>query len=166
MEKDDDVATDKVSIATGIITNVKDIELTNISENDNITDAKVPDVDSTSSLPKKKKKQQKKGIMQQPKQVKITFCTHVGWDGALVLFLSLCIAGSFLYITFLYTKSFQAFHRDGVVFFFMFAIFYMLLSIIYAFTWKNLAKRYNNEKKNFSRSRKTLFSKLVEFFKY
>ena len=57
MEKDDDVATDKVSIATGIITNVKDIELTNISENDNITDAKVPDVDSTSSLPKKKKKQ-------------------------------------------------------------------------------------------------------------
>ena len=62
MEKDDDVATDKVSIATGIITNVKDIELTNISENDNITDAKVPDVDSTSSLPKKKKKQQKKGI--------------------------------------------------------------------------------------------------------
>ena len=44
--------------------------------------------------------------------VNITFCTHVGWDGVLVMLFSLGIAGLFVYITFLYTKKFQAWHRE------------------------------------------------------
>ena len=50
--------------------------------------------------------------------VEITFCTHVGWDGILVMVLTLGIAGLFVYITFLYTKGFQTWHRPGVWIFF------------------------------------------------
>ena len=46
--------------------------------------------------------------------VQITFCTHVGWDGMLVMMLSLAIAGLFVYITSLYTKGFQVWNRHGV----------------------------------------------------
>ena len=46
--------------------------------------------------------------------VEITFCTHVGWDGVLVILFSFGIAGLFVYITSLYTKAFQAWHRPGI----------------------------------------------------
>ena len=43
--------------------------------------------------------------------VNVTFCTHVGWDGTLMMLFSLGTAGLFVYITFLYSKSFQVWHR-------------------------------------------------------
>jgi|SaaInlStandDraft_5_1057022.scaffolds.fasta_scaffold105170_1 hypothetical protein len=46
---------------------------------------------------------------QKKEDVEITFSSHVGWDGVLVLSFSLGIAG--FYITFLYTKAFQAYPR-------------------------------------------------------
>ena len=42
--------------------------------------------------------------------VEITFWTHVGWDGVLVMLFSLGIAGLLVYIVYLYTKKFQAWH--------------------------------------------------------
>ncbi len=77
---------------------------------------------------------------QQKVHVNITFCTHVGWDGALVLFFLLGIAGLFVYITFLYTKSFQAWHRPWVWLFLVLAVLYSLLSFLYFFAWKRHAK--------------------------
>jgi hypothetical protein len=71
--------------------------------------------------------------------VEITFSTHVGWDGALVLFFSLGIAGLFTYITYLYTKQFQAWHRQWIWLFVVFALMYILLVLKFLFTWKNLA---------------------------
>ena len=58
--------------------------------------------------------------------VPITFCTHVGWDGAMLLLFPLGISGLFVYITFLYTKGFQAWHRPWVWIF-------MVLAGLYAF---------------------------------
>ena len=57
--------------------------------------------------------------------VKITFCTHVGWNGVLVMLFSLGIAGLFVYITSLYTKKFQAWHRPGVWVFMVFAVLWI-----------------------------------------
>ena len=68
--------------------------------------------------------------------VEITFWTHVGWDGVLVMLFSLGIAGLFVYIVYLYTKKFQAWHRPGVWVFMVFSIFYTLTILVYLFTWK------------------------------
>ena len=75
--------------------------------------------------------------------VNITFCTHVGWDGVLVMLFSLGIAGLFVYITFLYTKKFQAWHRSGVWVFIVFAVLYTLLNLQNLFTWKKIAKTHS-----------------------
>ena len=64
--------------------------------------------------PAKTKHEQQEKLDVEELVVQITFCTHVGWDGILVMVLSLGIAGLFVYITFLYTKGFQAWHRNGV----------------------------------------------------
>ena len=53
----------------------------------------------------KKKKGQRQTLKEV--EVKITFRTHVGWDGVLFLLFSLGISGVFIYITSLYTKDFQ-----------------------------------------------------------
>jgi hypothetical protein len=71
--------------------------------------------------------------------VNVTFCTHVGWDGALVMLFSLGIAGLFVYITFLYTKSFQAWHRPWVWLFMVFAVLYVLFVVNFLCSWKKLA---------------------------
>ncbi len=77
--------------------------------------------------------------------VKITFCTHVGWDGVLVMLFSLGIAGLFVYITFLYTKSFQAWHRPGVWVFMVFAVLYVVLVAKCLWTWKKMATAFTKE---------------------
>ena len=63
---------------------------------------------------------EKKKTEQLTVDVEITFWTHVGWDGVLVMLFSLGIAGLFVYITYLYTKNFQAWHRPGVWVFMVF----------------------------------------------
>ena len=78
-------------------------------------------------------------------QVRVTFCTHVGWDGVLVLLFSLCIAGLFIYITFLYTKSFRAWHRRWVWLFVLFAGFYVMLILKFLLLWKRLATDFTNQ---------------------
>ena len=89
--------------------------------------------------PEKNNKKRKKLII----NVEITFCTHVGWDGVLVMLFSLGIAGLFVYINYLYTKKFQAWHRSGVWVFIVFAVLYTLLNLQNLFTWKKIAKTHS-----------------------
>ena len=77
--------------------------------------------------------------------VNITFCTHVGLDGVLILLFLLMVAGLFVYITFLYTKSFQAWHRPGVWVFMVFAVLYILLVVKCLWTWKKMATAFTKE---------------------
>ena len=86
--------------------------------------------------------------------INITFCTHVGWDGVLVMLFSLGIAGLFVYITFLYTKSFQAWHRPGVWVFMVFAVLFTLLNLLNIITWKKVAKSHS---KNGGEKKKSAF---------
>ena len=74
--------------------------------------------------------------------VEITFWTHVGWDGVLVMLFSLGIAGLFVYIVYLYTKKFQAWHRPGVWVFMVFAVLYVLLVVKCLWTWKKMATAF------------------------
>mgnify|MGYP001349609292 CR=1 FL=1 len=79
---------------------------------------------------------------QQKVNVQIAFSTHVGWDGVSVIFFSLGIAGLFVYITVLYTKSFQAWHRPWVWLFLVFAALYVLLVVKFLCTWKTMAESF------------------------
>ena len=74
--------------------------------------------------------------------VPITFCTHVGWDGVLLLLFPLGISGVFVYITSLYTKGFQAWHRPWVWVFMVLVLLYAFIPLFYGFNWKKIAKRY------------------------
>ena len=83
---------------------------------------------------------------QQPiEDINITFCTHVGWDGVLVMLFSLGIAGLFVYITFLYTKKFQAWHRPGVWVFMVFAVLYVVLVVKCLWTWRKVATAFTEQ---------------------
>ena len=75
-------------------------------------------------------------------EVPITFCTHVGWDGALLLLFPLGISGLFVYITFLYTKDFQVWHRPWVWIFMVLALLYAFLPLVFCLRWKKIAKRF------------------------
>ena len=77
--------------------------------------------------------------------VEITFCTHVGWDGMLVMMLSLAIAGLFVYITSLYTKGFQVWNRHGVWVFMIFALLYVLLVMKFLCGWRKLATSFTEQ---------------------
>ena len=95
--------------------------------------------------------------------VEITFWTHVGWDGVLVMLFSLGIAGLFVYITYLYTKNFQAWHRPGVWVFMVFAVLYTLFTLMYLFRWKKLAKSYSKYKTD--RKNQSLVRKFIQLRK-
>ncbi len=73
----------------------------------------------------------------------ITFCTHVGWDGTAMLLFTSGVSGLFIWIYSKYTKSFQAVHRPWVWLFLVLAFLYLLLTILYALSWKKLANTYS-----------------------
>ena len=74
--------------------------------------------------------------------VPITFCTHVGGDGAMLLLFPLGISGLFVYITFLYTKGFKVWHRPWVWVFMVLASLYAFLPLFLCLRWKKIAKHY------------------------
>jgi Ca2+/Na+ antiporter len=111
----------------------------------------------------KKTLQEKKEPEQLIINVNITFCTHVGWDGVLVMLFSLGIAGLFVYITFLYTKKFQAWHRPGVWVFMVFAVLYTLMTFLYLCRWKKIAKSFSKTKAK--RNSRSLVRKFLQFRK-
>ena len=101
---------------------------------DNLTSPKEVELtEEIDALPEKKTETREQVIG----KVEITFWTHVGWDGVLVMLFSLGIAGLFIYITFLYTKKFQAWHRPGVWVFMVFAVLYVVAVEISFFVEKN-----------------------------
>ena len=88
--------------------------------------------------------------------------THVGWDGVLVMLFSLGIASLFIYIAY-YTKKFQAWHRPGVWVFMVFAMLYTLLPLRYLFSWKKIAKSYNNNNNSGKRNHLFFIGKFLDF---
>ena len=70
--------------------------------------------------------------------VKITFCSHVGWDGVLLMLFMLVVSGLLMYITYEYTSYFKFFDRDLVwLFIAMSALFLMV--IIYYIIFRELS---------------------------
>ena len=114
------------------------------------------DVDK--KIPPEKKTTERKRLIV---DVNITFCTHFGCDGILILLFSLLIAGLFVYITFLYTKGFFAWHRPGVWVFMVFAVLYTLLTLMYLFTWKKIAKSFSKDKT--SRRNQSFVEQFLQF---
>ena len=108
------------------------------------------DVDK--KIPEKKTTKRKRSLIV---DVKITFCTHVGWDGILGLLFSLGIAGLFVYITFMYTKGFFAWHRPGVWVFMVFAVLYVLLVIKCLWTWRKLATVFTEQQQAYNEENNT-----------
>ena len=79
--------------------------------------------------------------------VQITFCTHVGWDGVLVILFMLIIAGLLGYVTYQYTSYFNNFHRDFVWLFMMMGLLFVLVVLYYLIRWKHIANTFMEEER-------------------
>ena len=111
---------------------------------DNPTSPKEVELTEENDTPPEKKTETREQLTV---DVEITFWTHVGWDGVLVMLFSLGIAGLFLYIVYLYTKKFQAWHRPGVWVFMVFAVLYTLVPLN-IFLRGKIRKSYSKKKSN------------------
>ena len=90
-------------------------------------------------------KSQSEGHDQKVINVKISFCTHVGWDGVVTLLLMFSLAGFFVYLVFLYTKSFQTWHQPLLFLFVLLSILYIAVALNFLRTWKNMAIEFTKK---------------------
>ena len=106
--------------------------------------------------PTKKSKREK-----EPLEVVITFWTHVGWDGALILFCMLGMSGIFLYITYVYTRWYSRnFGRKYVWFFPLMAGLYVVKLFLSLRKWKSKAVLFTKDE-TIDRSKMTLLEQIV-----
>ena len=79
--------------------------------------------------------------------VKITFCTHVGWDGVLVILCLLIVAGLYGYLTYLYTSYFNNFHRGLIWVFMLKGLLCILIALYYLICWKHIASTFEGKER-------------------
>lgn len=93
--------------------------------------------------------------------INITFCTHVGWDGVLVLCCMLAISGLFLYITYRYTHWVgRNFGRKYVWIFPSMCGIYNFKLFLVARKWKRQAKRFTDDTTD-DRNRMACYRKII-----
>ena len=93
---------------------------------------------------------------QQPKaEVKISFCTHVGWDGILVMLFLLILAGMCIFITSEYTGNFNSFDREFVWVFVLMACIFLSLVLYYLIRWREMVVTFMEEEEAKSQEKKT-----------
>ena len=106
------------------------------------TTPKEVELREVNATPPENKKQQQLIV-----DVNITFCTHVGWDGVLVMVFMLIVAGLFGYTTYQYTSYFNNFHRDFVWLFMVMGGLFVLVVVYYLLRWKHIANTFMEEER-------------------
>lgn len=103
------------------------------------------------------------------KDVKLSFVTHVGWDGMLVLFFMLCLSGFALYLVYEYTGWFANFERENLFVFMILSIMYLIATVYLVLRWKHIALDYTQRatggKNPHSNMSEKLSAKLKRFYR-
>ena len=76
------------------------------------------------------------------KDINISYCSHVGWDGTVVLFFLLVLSGFSWYLVYPYSASFRNFGKEGIWIYIVLGVLYILTIIFLLKTWKSVAKDY------------------------
>eukprot|EP00944_MAST-04C_sp_MAST-4C-sp1_P010085 g10085.t1 len=76
------------------------------------------------------------------KDIKLSFVTHVGWDGTLVLFFMFCMAGMAFYLLYPYTGWFTNFEREYLSVFMILSMMYLSATVYLVLRWKHIALDY------------------------
>ena len=105
------------------------------------TDAKEVELTEEHAAPAKTEK------ATQSVDVKVTFCTHVGWDGVSVMLFMLLVAGLFAYATYEYTSYFNNFHREFVWLFMLMGVLFVMVVVYYLLRWKHIANTFMEEER-------------------
>ena len=87
--------------------------------------------------------------------VQIHYCSHVGWDGTLVMFFMLIVASLFGYLTYVYTAFFSTFDREFVWVFVLMACIFLSLVLYYLIRWKQMVVTFMEEEEAKSQEKKT-----------
>ena len=77
----------------------------------------------------------------------VTFCSHVGCNGVLVMCFSLVMALLFFYLTYEYTVHFRLFNRDFIWVFLVMASLFLLFIIYYLVRWKKMVNDFMEEER-------------------
>ena len=80
------------------------------------------------------------------KDINISYCSHVGWDGTFVLFFLLLLSGFSWYLVYEYSVHLRRFDREWVWIYIVLGVLYILTTIFLLKTWKSVAKDYLHEK--------------------
>ena len=133
-------------------------------ESDSPTDPKEVELKDVYEKPPRKKK--KKSQMIKILATEITFCSHVGWDGMLVLCCMLAICGLFLYITYLYTHWIATnFGRKYVWVFPSMCGIYSVKLFLVARKWKRQAISFTKDTVD-DKSRMTWYRQIIAMKNY
>ena len=111
----------------------------------------------------------KRDVPKYPVDVNVTFCTHVGWDGTLILTFMLVTSAVFTYITYLYTARFSKFRREYVWLFIALAGLFFGLVGFFLIRWRQIVERYcaaTRARWNESPDAPTCFEKLQAMYNH
>ncbi len=102
----------------------------------------VGDVETGGKKKKKKKSRRRANTVISYKDIKLSFCAHVGWDGTLVLLSFLMLAGLAVYLVKEYSSQFNNFDREGLWVYIILAVIYVIVSVYLFVKWKSIALDY------------------------
>ena len=77
-------------------------------------------------------------------ELKLTFCTHVGWGGILVLLFSALVASFIIVVITLYAKN-GKWDRPGLWVLWILFVVYILFVVKCCWLWRKLANRFTKE---------------------
>jgi hypothetical protein len=120
----------------------KDLELTDTANADGGTELGSARSAGDVELEEEEEEEEEEESRVPALDVDLAFCTHVGWDGALLLFFSFGIAGTFAWLTFRYTKTFVVWGRPLVWVFPVLATLYLCRTLQLLCGWKRAAKKH------------------------
>ena len=111
----------------------------------NVT-VELPNVTSADQSNKKKRKKRNRDRLNTAislQDVKMSYCTHVGWDGTLVLLSFLVLSGFSWYLVYIYSVYFnKLFEREWVWIYMILGILYFITAIYLLVKWKSIVKDY------------------------
>ena len=121
------------------------VDINNNNKKKNVT-VELPNVTTTDQSNKKKKKKRNRRQANTAislHDIKMSYCTHVGWDGTLVLFSLLVLSGFSWYLVYEYSVFFnKLFERDWVWIYMILGILYFVTAIYILAMWKKVAIDY------------------------
>jgi len=110
----------------------------------------VKTTDTNNNINEKKKTtlSSSKNELEQGQATTLTYCSHVGLDGTLILIWHIVAIAGYILILAYYSAEFSKLQREGVWLFILVPLLYFVSFVLNIRSWKTAARMYTNQAKN------------------